>query len=102
MIATRPAGNFARSFSAAGIVPVSHERHDLLLERAADPLELGRAALARERRDRHGRFAHGFRRAAVGEHAVDDRAVELVQVAELLERLGDLRRLRAPCGITRP
>ena len=30
-----------------------------------------------------------LRRGAVGEHAVDDRAVELVQVAELVERVGD-------------
>ena len=48
-----------------------------------------RAPFARERRHRHGGVAHGFRAAAVGDHAVDDRAVELVQVAELFERFGD-------------
>ncbi len=53
------------------------------------PGELGRAALARQRRDRDRGLAHGLGGGAVGEHAVHDRAVELVEVAELLERVGD-------------
>ena len=57
VIATSPGGNFARSFSAAGIVPVSHQREDLLLQRLADPGQLRRAPLARQRADRHRRFA---------------------------------------------
>ena len=63
---------------------VEHRRQ-LLLERLADPGQLGDAALADERRDRHGRLADHLRRVAVGDDAVDDRAVELVQIAELVE-----------------
>ena len=65
------------------------QRDDLLLERRSDPRELGRAAGAGQRGDRDGRLAHRLRRVAVGEHAVDDRPVELVQVAELLQRVGN-------------
>src|SRR3712207_9361745 len=36
-----------------------------------------------------GRVAHRLRRVAVGQDAVDDRAVELVEVAQLVEVLGD-------------
>ena len=82
---TSPAGNFARSFSAAGIVPVSSSALDLLLERLADPGQLGDRPSRVERGDRRGRLADGLRRVAVGDDAVDDRAVELVEVAELVE-----------------
>ena len=68
------------------------QRDDLLLERRADPRQLGRAAGAGQRGDRDGRLAHRLRRVAVGEHAVDDRPVELVQVAELLARRRSRRR----------
>ena len=79
---------------------------DLLLERRADAGELGDAPLARERGDRDGGVADDLRGVAVGEHAVDDGAVELVEVAELLERVRDLAvalgrhctRLCPPCG----
>ena len=43
-----------------------------------------------QRRDRDRRLAHGLGRVAVGDDAVDDRPVELVEVAELVERGGDL------------
>jgi hypothetical protein len=88
VIAIRPAGNFARSFSAAGIVPVSRAR-------GSSPAACCRSraarspAGARERGDRHGRLAHGLRGGPVGEHAVHDRAVELVQVAQFLQGVGD-------------
>ncbi len=70
----------------AGLV----EREDLLLEDLADPVELGDAAVARQLHHRHGRLADGLGRRAVGDHAVGDGAVELVEVAELVERGGDL------------
>ena len=54
------------------------------------PRQLGRAALARERRHRDGRVADRLGGVAVGDDAVDARAVELVQVAKLVERGGDL------------
>ena len=66
-----------------------HQREDLFLERLADPRQLRRTALTRERADRHGRLAHGLGGAAIGEDAMHDRAVKLVQVAEFFERLRD-------------
>ena len=89
MIASSPGGNFARSFSAAGIVPVSTQREDLLLQRPPMP----GSSVARPSRASAATETDASRTAlrgrAVGEHAVDDRAVELVQVAEFLERIGD-------------
>ena len=70
----------------AGLV----EREDLLLEDLADPVELGDAAVARHLHHRDRRLAHGLGRRAVGDHAVGDGAVEFVEVAELVERGGDL------------
>ena len=70
----------------AGLV----QRQQLLLERLADVRQLGDAALAGERGDGHGGVAHGARGVAVGDHAVLDRAVELVEVRQLLEGGGDL------------
>ena len=46
--------------------------------------------VAGERGDGHGGVAHGARGVAVGDHAVLDRAVELVEVRQLLEGGGDL------------
>ena len=86
VIATTPGGNFARSFSAAGIEPGLQQRRQLLLERLADARQLGHAALAHHPRDRLGRVADRLRGVAVGDDAVDHRAVQLVQVAELVER----------------
>ena len=84
-----PGGNLSRRLDGrdvAGLV----ERVDLLLERLADAVDLGHPALARQRGDRHGGLAHGLGRRAVGDHAVGDGAVELVEVAELVEGGGDL------------
>jgi hypothetical protein len=74
-----------RSGDRAGV----DEREDLLLQRLADARQLGCTALAGERGDRHGRRAHGLGGGPIGDDAVDDRAVELVQVAELLQCVGD-------------
>jgi hypothetical protein len=63
---------------------------ELRLERLADPRQLGHAAFAHELLDRHGRLAHRPRGGPVGEHAVLHGAVELVEVAELVERGCDL------------
>ena len=63
---------------------------DLRRDRVADVVELGQAALLRERPDRLGRLAEALRGPAVGEHAVHDRAVQLVEVAEQVEQVGDL------------
>ena len=90
MTSIRPGGNFARSFTAPGMSPVSSSATHLLLERLADARQLGDPAVAGQRDDRDGRLAHRLGRVAVGDHAVDDRAVELVQVAELVEGGGDL------------
>ena len=54
------------------------------------PAQLGRAALAGQRGHGHRRVAHRLGRVAVGDHAVLDGAVELVEVAELVEGGGDL------------
>jgi hypothetical protein len=67
------------------------QREDLLFQRRADTRQLARAAIARQRRDRQRGVAHAPRGRAVGQHAVNDRAVELVQVAELLQGVGDHR-----------
>ena len=80
-----PGGNFARSFSAAGMVPVSSSARIFSSSVLPMPGSSVDAALARERADRHRGVAHGLGRGAVGEHAVDDGAVELVEVAELVE-----------------
>ncbi len=66
------------------------EVDDLLLQRLADPLQLGGAPLAGEAGDRDGRFARRFRGPLIGHHAVHDRPVELVQIGQFLERRGDL------------
>ena len=63
---------------------------DLLLDRLADPLQLLRRAVERELRDRARRLAHARRRAAVGEDAERLRALELEQVGEEVELVGDL------------
>ena len=66
------------------------ERHHLLLDRRADPGQLGRAALAGQAGHRHRGVADRLGGVAVGDDAVDDGPVELVQVSELVERGGDL------------
>ena len=76
---TRIGGNFAFSFAAAGISPVSSRVDDLLLERLADPGQLGGPAGSGELLDRHRALADRAGGLLVGEHPVADGAVELVQ-----------------------
>ena len=80
MTDTRPTGIFARSFWAAGMSPVSSSA--VLLERLADPRQLRHAALARELGDGDRRVAHRAGGVAVGDEAVLDDAVELVEVGQ--------------------
>ena len=69
----------------------SAQRQDLLLQRLADAGQLGRATGPREGGHRGRRVAHRSRRVAVGHDAMHDRAVELVEVAELIQGVGDRR-----------
>ena len=64
---------------------------DLLLDRLADPLQLLRAPVERELRDRARRVAHPRRRAAVGDDPERLGALELQQVGEQVELVRDLR-----------
>ena len=90
LISTRLSGSFARSFSSdderAGLAQLL----DLRGDRVADAVELGQPALLGEPPDRLVRLAHAGGSPAIGEHPVDDCAVELVQVAEQVDDLGDL------------
>jgi len=70
--------------------PVVGKRQYLLLNGGADAWKLGRAVLAGQSGDRDGRVADRLGRIAVRDDAVDDGAVELVQVPELVQRYGDL------------
>ena len=63
---------------------------DLLLDRLADALQLLRAPVERELRDRAGGLAHPRRRAAVGDDAERVLALELEQVREEVELVGDV------------
>jgi hypothetical protein len=69
--------------------PGVQQRHDLLLQGRPDPRQLRRAARPRERRHRHRRLAHHLRRRAIGQHPVHDRTVQLVQVPQLRQGVGD-------------
>jgi hypothetical protein len=64
--------------------------HDLLLDRLADPRQGLRLAVERELRDRGRCLAHALGRAPVGEHAERLGALELEQVGQELEPVGDL------------
>ena len=89
VIATSPGGKRARSFTAAGISPVSIRSVIFCSSVAPIPgssvTRPSRVSAATDTR----RVAHDLRGVAVGDHAVDDRAVELVEVAELVERVRD-------------
>jgi hypothetical protein len=88
MTDSSPAGNFDRSLTAAGMSPVSSSA--LSFSSRVLPIQLGHPSLARERHDGDRRVADRLGRRVVGDDAVGDRAVELVEVAELVERGGDL------------
>ena len=66
------------------------QRVDLFRQRLADAGNLGRPARGGELGDRDRALADRLGRGAVGEHAVFDRAVELVEDSQLVERGGDL------------
>ncbi len=75
------------------------QRHDLLLQGRADTGQLDGLSLAGELRDLRGGLAHRLGAVAVGDDPVDRGTVELLQVAELVERGGDLAvgRIRHHC-----
>ena len=89
VIATSPGGNFARSRSADGIVPVSISVRifswSVLPIPGSSVARPSRASAATDT----GRLADRLGGPSICEHAVDDRAVELVEVAELGECVGD-------------
>jgi hypothetical protein len=73
-----------------GDAPGLQQGGDLLRERAADAGQLLGPPRPRELRDRRARVADGLGGVAVRQHPVDDRAVQLVEVGELREGVGDL------------
>ena len=89
VIATKPGGILARSFSIAGIVPVSINARIFSCNVAAYARELSCLPFARQDGHRDRRLAHRSRAAAIGQHPVHDRPVQLVQVAQFLQGLGD-------------
>ena len=66
------------------------QRVDLLRDRLADAAQLRRPALRGQLGHRLAGVADRLRGVAVGQHAVDDRAVQLVQRPQLVEGGGDL------------
>ena len=71
-------------------VPGRRVLDDLLLDRRPDPREARRRLLERELGDRDGRLADPLRRPPVGLEAEGVGAVELEQVGEEVEALGEL------------
>ncbi len=63
---------------------------DLRGDRVADAIELGQPALLGESPDGLVRLAHAGGSPPVGENPVHDRTIELIQVAERVDDLGDL------------
>ena len=99
VISISPGGNLRAQLDERRDRAVVGEREDLLLDRSRRPRELGGAALARERRHRHGRLADRLGGVPVRDDPVDRGAVELVQVAELVEGGGDLGVRRDPTSL---
>ena len=79
-----------------GDLAAVEQRQDLLLQRLADAGQLGRPAGTGEVLDRDGALPDHSGRLAVGEHAVPDRPVELVQRRQLGQGIGDLGVSHAP------
>ena len=75
-----PTGNFARSFTSVGMSPVSSSASSF----SSSVLPIPGSSVTRPSRascgDGHGGVAHRAGGVAVGDHAVLDRAVELVEV----------------------
>ena len=74
---------------------------DLFRQRLADAGDLGRPPRRRQVGDRDRAFADRLCRRAVGQHAVFDRPVELVEDAELLQRGGDFGVGHTPSKLSR-
>jgi hypothetical protein len=66
------------------------QRHHLFLDDRADPGQLGRPTVPRQAGDRNRRFAHRLGGIAVSDDPMDHSSVELVEVAQLVQRGGDL------------
>ncbi len=88
-------------------VALGQQRVDLLGDGLAHPRQVGRPALPGQLGHRLAGVADGLRGVAVGQHAVDDRAVQFVERSQLVEGGGDLgvlhrhgrtRRVRAHVG----
>ena len=90
VISTSPGGNFARSFTSAGISPVSASEITFSWMIAPIPGSSVARPWRARRGDRDRRLADRLGRVAVGDDPVDHGSVELVQIAELVKRLGDL------------
>jgi hypothetical protein len=73
-----------------GDLPGLHQLDDLGLERRPDVRQLDRPALHRQLGHRLVGAAHARRAAPVGEHPVPDRPLDLQEVSEQLEALGDV------------
>ena len=90
VICTSPGGYFARSLTSAGISPVSASARTFSWIVAPIPgSSVARPARASAAIDCR-RVPNRLGGVPVGDDPVDDRAVELVEVAELVERLRDL------------
>jgi hypothetical protein len=78
------------------------QRDDLLLDGGADAGQLGGAVLTGQRQYGRGRLTDRLGRVAVGVRAVDGGAVELGQIAQLVQGGGDLgvRGLGLPSYVT--
>ena len=91
VISSRPTRELGAQLDRRRDVAVVGQGQDLLLDDRADARQFGGATLAGQRGHRHRGVAHRLGRVAVGHDPVDDRPVELVEVAELVQR-----RLRSP------
>ena len=87
---TRPGGDALLELVGRRDRAGLEQRVDLLRDRLADAGELLGAALLGHLGDGDARLADRLGGVAVGDDAVDDRAVELVEAGELVEGLGDL------------
>ena len=86
----RVGGNFAFSFTAAGISPVASSASIFSASVLPTPGTSVARPCAGQLGDRDRALADRLGGGAVGEHAVFDRAVELVEDAQLFQRGGDL------------
>ena len=86
----RVGGNFAFSFTAAGISPVSSRASIFSASVLPTPGISVARPCAGQLGDRDRALADRLGRGAVGEHPVFDRAVELVEHAQLFQGRGDL------------